>query len=68
VNLTDGLDGLAIMSVVMVATGLGVFAYLSGVIRFANYFHIPYVKYTSELVVICSAMIGAGLAFLWYNA
>lgn len=68
VNLTDGLDGLAIMPVVMVATGLGVFAYLSGDIRFANYLHIPYVKYTSELVVICSAMIGAGLAFLWYNA
>ncbi|SSS45402.1 phospho-N-acetylmuramoyl-pentapeptide-transferase [Acinetobacter baumannii] len=56
------------MPVVMVATGLGVFAYLSGDIRFANYLHIPYVKYTSELVVICSAMIGAGLAFLWYNA
>ena len=68
VNLTDGLDGLAIMPVVMVAAGLGVFAYLSGDIRFANYLHIPYVKYTSELVVICSAMIGAGLAFLWYNA
>ncbi len=68
VNLTDGLDGLAIMPVVMVASGLGVFAYLSGDIRFANYLHIPYVKYTSELVVICSAMIGAGLAFLWYNA
>ncbi|MFX5100541.1 phospho-N-acetylmuramoyl-pentapeptide-transferase, partial [Acinetobacter baumannii] len=49
VNLTDGLDGLAIMPVVMVASGLGVFAYLSGDIRFANYLHIPYVKYTSEL-------------------
>ena len=68
VNLTDGLDGLAIMPIVMVAAGLGVFAYLSGDIRFANYLHIPYVKYTSELVVICSAMVGAGLAFLWYNA
>ena len=68
VNLTDGLDGLAIMPIVMVAAGLGVFAYLSGDVRFANYLHIPYVKYTSELVVICSAMIGAGLAFLWYNA
>jgi phospho-N-acetylmuramoyl-pentapeptide-transferase len=68
VNLTDGLDGLAIMPVVMVAAGLGVFAYLSGDIRFANYLHIPYVKYTSELVLICSSMIGAGLAFLWFNA
>ena len=68
VNFTDGLDGLAIMPIVMVAAGLGVFAYLSGDIRFANYLHISYVKYTSELVVICSAMVGAGLAFLWYNA
>ncbi|CAG2160412.1 unnamed protein product [Oppiella nova] len=68
VNLTDGLDGLAIMPIVLVAAGLGVFAYLAGDIRFANYLHIPYVKYTSELVIICAAMIGAGLAFLWYNA
>ena len=68
VNLTDGLDGLAIMPVVLVAAGLGVFAYLSGDLRFANYLHIPYIKYTSELVIICSAMVGAGLAFLWFNA
>src|SRR5690606_1716862 len=68
VNLTDGLDGLAIMPIVLVATGLGVFAYLAGDVRFANYLHIPYVKYSSELVVVCAAMIGAGLAFLWYNA
>lgn len=68
VNLTDGLDGLAIMPVVMVAAGLGAFAYLSGDARFASYLHIPYVTHASELVVICSAMIGAGLAFLWYNA
>lgn len=68
VNLTDGLDGLAIMPIVLVAAGLGVFAYLAGDVRFANYLHIPYVKYSSELVVICAAMIGAGLAFLWYNA
>ncbi len=67
-SLTDGLDGLAIMPIVLVAAGLGVFAYLAGDIRFANYLHIPYVKYTSELVIICAAMIGAGLAFLWYNA
>lgn len=68
VNLTDGLDGLAIMPVVMVAAALGVFAYLSGDVRFADYLHIPYVAYASELVVICSAMVGAGLAFLWFNA
>ncbi|XID75144.1 phospho-N-acetylmuramoyl-pentapeptide-transferase [Alkanindiges sp. WGS2144] len=68
VNLTDGLDGLAIMPVVMVAAALGVFAYLSGDVRFADYLHIPYVVYSSELVVICSAMVGAGLAFLWFNA
>ena len=68
VNLTDGLDGLAIMPIVLVAAGLGVFAYLAGDLRFANYLHLPYVKYSSELVVICAAMIGAGLAFLWYNA
>ncbi len=60
VNLTDGLDGLAIMPIVLVAAGLGVFAYLAGDVRFANYLHIPYVKYSSELVVICAAMIGAG--------
>ncbi|MDQ8935203.1 phospho-N-acetylmuramoyl-pentapeptide-transferase [Acinetobacter rudis] len=68
VNLTDGLDGLAIMPVVLVAAGLGVFAYLAGDLRFAEYLHIPYVRYASELVVICAAMVGAGLAFLWYNA
>ena len=68
VNLTDGLDGLAIMPIVLVSAGLGVFAYLAGDIRFAEYLHIPYVKYASELVVICAAMVGAGLAFLWYNA
>lgn len=68
VNLTDGLDGLAIMPVVLVAAALGVFAYLSGDVRFANYLHIPYINYASELIVICSAMVGAGLAFLWFNA
>lgn len=68
VNITDGLDGLAIMPVILVATGLGIFAYLSGDVGFAEYFNIPYVHYTSELVIICSAMVGAGLAFLWYNA
>lgn len=68
VNITDGLDGLAIMPVILVAAGLGVFAYLSGDIRFATYLHIPYINYASELVVICAAIAGAGFAFLWFNA
>lgn len=68
VNLTDGLDGLAIMPVVLVASGLGVFAYLSGNVSFSHYLHIPYIAYNSELVVICAAMIGSGLGFLWFNA
>lgn len=67
VNLTDGLDGLAIMPAVMVAGGLGVFAYLSGNIKFAEYLHIPYLPGSSELIVLCSAMMGAGLGFLWFN-
>lgn len=68
VNITDGLDGLAIMPVILVAAGLGVFAYLSGDVRFATYLHIPYINYASELVIICSAIAGAGFAFLWFNA
>ncbi len=68
VNLTDGLDGLAIMPTVMVAAALAVFAYLSGNVRFAEYLHIPYVASAGELVVITASMIGAGLGFLWFNA
>jgi phospho-N-acetylmuramoyl-pentapeptide-transferase len=68
VNLTDGLDGLAIMPVVLVASGLGAFAYLSGNVSFSHYLHIPYIADNSELVVICAAMIGSGLGFLWFNA
>ena len=68
VNLTDGLDGLAIMPTVMVAGALAIFAYLSGNIKFAEYLHIPYVAGSGELIVICGAMIGAGLGFLWFNA
>lgn len=68
VNLTDGLDGLAIMPTVMVAGALAVFAYLSGNIKFAQYLHIPYVPGCGELIVICGAIIGAGLGFLWFNA
>ena len=67
VNLTDGLDGLAIMPVVLIAGGLGVFAYLSGHVGFAEYLHIPYIAGSGELIVICSALIGAGLGFLWFN-
>ncbi len=68
VNLTDGLDGLAIMPTVMVAAGLGVFAYASGNVNFADYLGIPYVVGVGEVSVVCGAMIGAGLGFLWFNA
>ncbi|MDI3323638.1 phospho-N-acetylmuramoyl-pentapeptide-transferase [Pontibacterium granulatum] len=67
VNLTDGLDGLAIMPTVMVAAALGVFAYLTGNVRFADYLLIPYVSGAGELIVICGAIVGAGLGFLWFN-
>lgn len=67
VNLTDGLDGLAIMPTVMVGAALGVCAYLVGNVNFANYLHIPYVAGSGELVVFCSAIIGAGIGFLWFN-
>ncbi|OBS09076.1 phospho-N-acetylmuramoyl-pentapeptide-transferase [Acidihalobacter prosperus] len=67
VNLTDGLDGLAIMPTVMVAGALAVFVYLSGNYKFALYLGIPYVHGVGELVVFCGALVGAGLAFLWFN-
>lgn len=67
VNLTDGLDGLAIMPTVMVAGALGVFAYLSGHIEFSGYLNIPYVKGSGELIIFCGAIVGAGLGFLWFN-
>ena len=67
VNLTDGLDGLAIMPTVMVAAALGVCAYLAGNVNFADYLHIPYVAGAGELVVFCAAMVGAGIGFLWFN-
>ncbi|WP_019398565.1 MULTISPECIES: phospho-N-acetylmuramoyl-pentapeptide-transferase [unclassified Pseudoxanthomonas] len=67
VNLTDGLDGLAIMPTVLVAVGLGVFAYASGHAVFANYLQIPQVPGAGELVIICAAIAGAGLGFLWFN-
>ena len=67
VNLTDGLDGLAIMPTVLVGGALGVFAYASGNTIFANYLGIPYVPGVGELVVFCGALAGAGLGFLWFN-
>ena len=68
VNLTDGLDGLAIMPVVMVGSALGVFAYVSGSSVFSKYLLLPYIPGTGELLIFCAAMAGAGLAFLWFNA
>jgi len=67
VNLTDGLDGLAIMPAVMVGGALGVFAYLTGHARFAEYLAIPFIPGVGELVVFCGALVGAGLGFLWFN-
>jgi phospho-N-acetylmuramoyl-pentapeptide-transferase len=67
VNLTDGLDGLAIMPAVMVAGALGVFAYLAGHSTFAGYLGIPYVSGVGELSIFCGALVGAGLGFLWFN-
>ncbi len=67
VNLTDGLDGLAIMPSVLVAGALGVFAYASGNVVFSNYLGLPYIAGAGEILVICAAMFGAGLGFLWFN-
>ena len=67
VNLTDGLDGLAIMPTVMVSGALGVFAYLAGHSTFANYLGIPYISGVGELTIFCGALVGAGLGFLWFN-
>ena len=68
VNLTDGLDGLAIMPVIMVGTALGIFAYVTGHANYAKYLHFPSIPGTGELMIFCGAMAGAGLAFLWFNA
>jgi len=67
VNLTDGLDGLAILPTVMVGGGLGLIAYLVGNSEYAAYLQIPYIPGTGELSVFCGALIGAGLGFLWFN-
>ncbi len=67
VNLTDGLDGLAIMPTVMVGGALGIFAYVTGNVNFSAYLGIPYIPGVGEVVVICGAIAGAGLGFLWFN-
>ena len=68
VNFTDGLDGLAIMPVVLVGSALGVFAYVTGNAVFSRYLLFPHIPGAGELLVFCAAMAGAGLAFLWFNA
>ena len=68
VNLTDGLDGLAIMPVILVGSALGVFAYVTGNTVYARYLLIPHIPGTGELLIFCAALAGAGLAFLWFNA
>ena len=68
VNITDGLDGLAIMPTVMVGSALGLFAYLTGSAKFSEYLFIPHIQGAGELLIFCGAMAGAGLAFLWFNA
>lgn len=67
VNLTDGLDGLAIMPVVMVGSSLGIFAYVTGSSVYAKYLFFPHIPGSGELLIFCAAMAGAGLAFLWFN-
>jgi phospho-N-acetylmuramoyl-pentapeptide-transferase len=67
VNLTDGLDGLAIVPTILVAGAFAVFAYVTGNANFSDYLNIPFVPLTSELVIVCTAIVGAGLGFLWFN-
>lgn len=67
VNLTDGLDGLAIMPTVLVAGGFAIVSWTTGNIHFAEYLHIPYIRYSGELMIVCMAIVGAGLGFLWFN-
>jgi len=68
VNLTDGLDGLAIMPAVMVAAALGVFAYVTGNVKFATYLQIPYIPGVGEALIFSATLVGAGLGFLWFNS
>ncbi|MDT0593496.1 phospho-N-acetylmuramoyl-pentapeptide-transferase [Glaciecola petra] len=67
VNLTDGLDGLAIVPTILVAGAFAIFAYATGNINFSTYLNIPFIPMTSELVIVCTAIVGAGLGFLWFN-
>ena len=67
VNLTDGLDGLAIMPTVMIAAALGIFSYVAGNIYFADYLGVPYIRDTGEVFIFCAAIAGSGLGFLWFN-
>ncbi len=67
VNLTDGLDGLAIVPTILVAGALAIFAYVTGNVNFSEYLNIPYIPLTSELVIVCTAIVGSGLGFLWFN-
>ncbi|WMY95975.1 MAG: phospho-N-acetylmuramoyl-pentapeptide-transferase [Arsenophonus sp.] len=67
VNLTDGLDGLAIMPTVFISVGFALVAWATGNVNFSNYLSIPYINYAAELVIVCSAIVGAGLGFLWFN-
>jgi len=68
VNLTDGLDGLAIMPTVMIGAALGIFAYVVGRVDYSKYLLFPYIPGAGELMILCAALAGAGLAFLWFNA
>lgn len=68
VNLTDGLDGLAILPTALIAGALGIFAYITGNMKIAEYLVLPYIPGVGEVAVLCSAMVGAGLGFLWFNA
>lgn len=68
VNLTDGLDGLAIMPIVLVGGAFGIFAYVTGNIKFAEYLAVPYIAGVGELAIFCGAIVGAGLGFLWFNS
>ena len=67
VNLTDGLDGLAIMPTVMIATALGIFAYVAGNSNMSDYLGVPYIRDAGEVFIICAAIAGSGLGFLWFN-
>ncbi|MFC7000548.1 phospho-N-acetylmuramoyl-pentapeptide-transferase [Pseudobowmanella zhangzhouensis] len=67
VNLTDGLDGLAIVPTILVVSAFAVFAYASGNVNFSAYLNLPHLPLTSELVIVCTAIVGAGLGFLWFN-